>query len=564
MSKLLSALISAYGGFVGSCEHIKLYLYSKNAVKKQEKVLRHLMRDNKTTVYGKANNFDKVHSVEDYQKIVPFSSYLDYEDYIMRMANGEKGLITNRLIRRFTESSGSTGRSKLIPLSGFSEWTLMCFNVTAPMGCAVKYFARKHRPLPPQKGLLTAEVNYRRLPGGQTVSCLSSIPFINMEPIVKFYTCSPKEVMFPDPDVDMDMHYVKLRFALQHRDISYLGTVFITTLESMFFYLEENWQMICDDIEKGTLNENVRIPDHIRASLQKKIKPLPKRAAQLRAEFEKGFDVSPIVPRIWPKCEWMYGMGTGSLSHYQQRLRRYMGEDMAIYYVGYAATEALMAVPIEMNSYEYVMLPQNGFYEFLPVDAPEGTTPLTMGELEVGKEYELILTNMSGFYRYRIEDVIKVTGYYHQSPKVTFCYRLNQIANISGEKINQLAFDEIVGNFSDKMDEMFVGYSIYPDRSTSPGHYILLVEGTKEHTKEEEKAYAEEFEKCLCAGNVSVGPLIKSGALGHCEVKFLKKGTYDDYRQMLKDNGANLNQIKPIKVINSEERREFFFNHVAF
>ena len=565
ISKMLRPVFSAYGGIVGVCEHIKLYFYASHGKKKQEKVLLKLMKDNKSTEYGKKNGFDKVHSIKDYQNIVPFSDYLDYEDYIIRMANGEKGLITNRLIRRFTESSGSTGRSKLVPLSGFSEWTIMCFSFSAPIGCAVKYFFKeKHRPLPPQRGLLTAEVNYRRLPGGRTVSCLSSIPFLNMKPIVKFYTSSPKEVMFPDPDVDMDMHYVKLRFALQDSDISYLGTIFITTLESMFFYLEENWQMLCDDIEKGTINENIRIPADIRAKLEKRLKPRKKRADFLRREFEKGFDESPIIPRIWPKCGWMYGMGTGALSHYQQRLRRYIGEEMPVHYCGYASTEALMAVPIEVNSYEYVMLPQNGFYEFLPLDAPEGTRPLTISEVEVGKEYELILTNLSGFYRYRIEDVVKVTGFYHEMPKITFCYRLNQIANISGEKINQLAFDEIVGNFSEKMDEMFIGYSIYPDRTTSPGHYVLFVEGTKEHSEEDEKFYGEEFEKCLCAGNVSVGPLIKSGALGHCEVKFLKHGTYDDYREILRKKGANLNQIKPIKVINSEERKNFFFEHRIF
>ena len=109
---------------------------------------------------------------------------------------------------------------------------------------------------------------------------------------------------------------------------------------------------------------------------------------------------------------------------------------------------------------------------------------------------------------------------------------------------------------------MLIGYSLYADRSTSPGHYVLLIEGTKPHTKEDEKVYSEMFEECLCKGNVSVRPLIKSGALGHCEVKFLKKGTYDDYRQHLKNHGANLNQIKPVKVINSEERKEFFFSHI--
>ena len=53
---------------------------------------------------------------------------------------------------------------------------------------------------------------------------------------------------------------------------------------------------------------------------------------------------------------------------------------------------------------------------------------------------------------------------------------------------------------------------------------------------------------------VSVKPLIDSGALGNCEVKFLRHGTYDDYREVLRARGANLNQVKPIKVIDSEDR----------
>ena len=221
------------------------------------------MRDNKTTVYGKANHFDKVHSIDDYQQIVPLSTYADYEDYVHRMANGEKGLITNRHIHRFTESSGSTGRSKLVPLSAWAEWVCQCFSFSAPVGCAVKYFKEQGRKLPPQRGLLTAEIGSRKLPGGKTVSCLSSIPLLNLKPIVKFFTSSPKEVMFPRNGVEMDMHYVKLRFALPDENISYLGTIFITTLESMFFYMEENWELLCNDIEKGTIDESIQMPDDI-------------------------------------------------------------------------------------------------------------------------------------------------------------------------------------------------------------------------------------------------------------------------------------------------------------
>ncbi len=561
MANFFRQILALFGAFLGVCEHIKLYLYSKNAVKKQEKVLLKLMKDNKTTEYGKKNNFEDVKSVEDYQNKVPFANYLTFEDYVMRMAhNGEKGLITNRYVRRFTESSGSTGRSKLVPLSAFAEWTCQCFSFSAPVGCAVKYFKSKGRIIPAQRGMLTAEVGSKKLKGG-TVSCLSSIPLLNLKPLVKFFNTTPLDVMFHNDNIEMDSHYLKLRFALQDENVSYLGTIFITTLESMFFYMENNWEMLCDDIENGTINKSIIMPEEMRKKLLKKLKPRPARADALRKEFQKGFDNEPIIPRIFPKCEWMYGMGTGALSLYQKKLRRYIGEGIAIHYLGYVATEALMAVPIELNSFEYVMLPQNGFYEFLPLDAEENQKPLTIKDVEVGKEYELILTNMSGFYRYRIEDVIKVTGFYHESPKVTFCYRLNQIANISGEKVNQMALDEIVDNFSVRMNEIFIGYSIYADRSTSPGHYVLFIETKNEHTKSEEGKYAEIFEEEFCKGNVSVEPLIKSGALGKCELHFLKSGTYDEYRQVLKANGANLNQVKPIKVIDNDVKKEFFFSH---
>lgn len=553
--------LSAYGAFVGVCEHIKLNIYSRRAWKMQEKNIRRLMRINKSTVYGRMNNFSSVKSVEDYQKIVPLSTYADYDEYVWRMADGEKGLITNMPVRRFTESSGSTGKSKLVPLSFWAEWVAQCFGFSAPIGCAVKWFLKKGMLLPPQKGLLTAETTSRKLKGG-TVSCLSSIPLLNIKPLVPFFATSPKEVLFPEQGLDMDMHYLKLRFSLINTKTSYLGTIFITTLESMFFYMEENWEMLCDDIEKGIINENVNVPEKIRKKLEKRLKPMPERAEQLRNEFRQGFDCSPIIPRIWPKVEWLYGMGTGALSLYAKKLRRYIGEDMPIHYLGYTATEAFMAVPIELNSFEYVMLPQNGFYEFRPVDCPDYNNLLTIKDLEAGKEYELILTNMSGFYRYRIEDVVRCTGYYHQSPKITFCYRLNQIANISGEKISQMAFDEIVDNLSVYMDDLYIGYSIYPDRSTSPGHYILLLEAASEISDEKKEKYNEAFEKMLCKGNVSVEPLIKSGALGHPVVKFLRHGTYDDYREVLRKRGANLNQVKPIKVIDNDEKKEFFFSHI--
>lgn len=562
MAKSIKQMLALGTGSLGMAEHAKLTFYCKHAVKTQEKLLLGLVKKNKTTVYGQKNNFKNVHSIKDYQKLVPLTYYDDYAEYVQRMIKGEKGLITNSLYRRFTASSGSTGKAKIVPLSAWSEWVCQCFSFSAPVGCAHKYFRNQGRMLPPQTGLLTAEVGCQQLENGKTVSCLSSIPLLNLKPFVPLFATSPKELQFTSDDTKMNSHYLKLRFALPRNDISYLSTIFITTLESMFFYMEENWEMLCDDIEKGIINESIVCPPEMRAKLEKNLKPNPKRAEELRKEFRKGFDDEPIVPRIWPNVSWMYGMGTGAIAIYQKKLQRYMGDNIPIHYLGYVASEAMMAVPLELNSFEYVMLPQNGFYEFRPVDSDDYDNLLTIKDLEVGKEYEIILTNTSGFYRYRIEDVIRVTGFYHESPKVTFCYRLNQIANISGEKMTQMAFDYIVNSMSEQLDELFVGYSIYPDHSTSPGHYVLLIETAKEIDVSKEEEYAKLFEELFCKNNPSAQPVFKNGSLGHCEVKFLRHGTYDDYRQILKDRGANLNQVKPVKLIDNDERRDFFFSHV--
>lgn len=563
MIPIIGKLLIEAGSMLGRIELAKLDFYASRAVKQQERNLKKLMKQNKNTVYGKLHNFKDVKTVDDYRRIVPYSSYPDYVEYIDRMANnGEKNLITAKHVARYAESSGSTGQSKLVPMSDWASWVCQCFTFSAPIGCAYKHFKSKGMAMPPQKGLLTIEVLHHKTPSGQTAAGLAAHPMLFVKPLTRFFVTSPKEVMYPATREPMDMHYMKLRYALMCEDVSYLSTVFITMLEAMFFYMEQNWEMLCDDIEKGIINESIVCPPDVRKKLEKKLKPMPERAEALRREFRKGFDDEAIVPRIWPKCGWLYGMGTGSLSLYSKKLRRYVGPDIPMHYLGYAASEGLMAVPTELNSHEYVLLPQNGFFEFLPLDAPEGTKTLTISELEIGKEYEIIVTNMSGFYRYRIEDVVKVTGFYKQSPKVTFLYRLNQIANISGEKINQHAFDLLINDLCEATGEEFNGYCIYADRSTSPGHYCLLIEPKNDVPDSECARYAEIFEKRLCETNVLVMPQIRNGALGHCEVKFLKNGTYSDYRETKGRQGANLNQLKPVKVIDNDERYEFFFGHV--
>lgn len=556
--KLHSRLMTDFGGFLGLAEHAKLALYSMNAVKVQKHILKKLMRDNKNTAYGKAHGFKNVHSVEDYQQNIPLSSYSDYADYIDRMTeNGEKNLITSRWVCRYAESSGSVGKPKLIPQTARQLWNLQCFSFSAPVGCAVKWFHKHGTRLPPQKGMLTLEITSHKVPSGKSCSCLSGIPLTYLKPIVKFFVTSPKEIMFPDDPSKLNMQYFKLRFALADKGVSYLSTLIITVLESMMHYLEDNWEMLCDDIENGTINESIDCPPETREKLLKRIKPMPERAQELRREFEKGFD-TPIVPRIWPNCCWMFAMGAGSLEVYAKKLGKYTG-NLPIHNMGYGASEDLVAVPIDLNSNDCVILPHNGFYEFLPVGAPEGTRPLTISEVEPGKDYELILTNLSGLYRYRIEDVVEVTGFYKQSPTITFKYRLNQVLNIAGEKTDQKMLDWAVEQMCDHFGTVALGHSVYPDtETTTPGHYVLFVETADEIDPERRDEFAKVFDEKLSESNLFISDAWGKCTLGKTELHFVKKGTYSRYLELKKNEGANLNQLKPVVLLNTQAKRDFF------
>ena len=78
-------------------------------------------------------------------------------------------------------------------------------------------------------------------------------------------------------------------------------------------------------------------------------------------------------------------------------------------------------------------------------------------------------------------------------------------------------FYEIVNNLSEEMNDLYIGYSIYPDRTTSPGHYVLFVETANPVSDEKKEKYSETFEKMLCKGNFR-NPAFDSGRIGSLPV----------------------------------------------
>ena len=559
---------SDFGVFLGDISRLEIKHYTKDPLKAQKSVLKKILRKNKSCVLGKKLGLKNIKSIEDYQKNVPLSTYSDYEPYVDRMMNkGEKRLMFSGRTLRYASSSGSVGKPKMLPKGAEDLWKMQCIGFSVSVATAYHYLKSKGIKMVNQVGPLALNLSGHKTNDGKMSNGAAQIPLRYLKPILPLFCTSPMPLLFPSLDEKLDTSYLHLRFCLENEKVSYLGSIVVTLLTQMFDYLEENWQMLCDDIEKGVINENIDCPPSFRQKYSKKLRPNPERAAFLRREFEKGFD-DPIAPRIWPRLQWAYGMMGSNLSVYVEKLRRNIGPGIPMHNMGYAAAEGFFAAPTELDADDYVLLPYTVFFEFLPINedeerADDTVKPLLLNELEVGKMYEVIVTNFSGLYRYKMEDVILVTRMYNSTPMVKLMFRQNLSMNVANEKTTTDMIDAAAVNVAKNMGDKFRGFSFYADFSTKPPRYTMLIEREGGAPSEEKRQeYIKELDGQLDEINEKYYKYRRWGMLGTPQVLFLKENTYTDFNKYLSSKGVVLNQIKPVTVINNEEREKFFFDHV--
>ena len=543
---------------------------TKDPMKHQEKTLKKILKKNKNCELGKKYNFANINSIEDYQKMVPLSTYDDYDPYVQRIIhNKEKNVMFTGWNVRYCSSSGSVGKPKILPKSVRDLWNMQCIGFSATVATSAHHLKKyKNKRMPAQMGPLVLILTGHPLEDGKMCNGAAQIPVLYLLPITRFFCTSPSSLLVPEHEELLDTSYLQLRFALENSKVSYIGSLVITLVTTMFDYLKENWEMLCDDIEKGIINPNIKITPELKAEYSKKFKPNPKRAAELRKEFEKGFQ-DPIAPRIWPKLSWAYGMVGSNLKVFIEKLRKYIGDDIPIHGMGFAAAEGFFAMATKLDSHDGTLLPHTLFYEFLPINDDEDdedvddTKALTIDQLEVGKKYELVVSNFSGLYRYRMEDVVQVTGKHNNTPTIEFLYRRNLGMNLANEKTTTEMVDMAAKQTADEMGNEFVGHSLYADYSTNPPRYCMLAEPVNPVSEEDRQKYIDILDEKFKQFNEKYFKYRRWGMINRPEVLFLQPKTYWDYREYLRSKGKVLNQVKPVTIINSEERCEFFFSHVA-
>ena len=518
--------------------------------------LMHLIRANEDTEYGKKYHFRDIRSYADFAEKVPFSVYEDYEPYIERMlCLNQKNLITADEVVYYAHTSGTSGVSKMIPCTQSALDILFTTVFQRVFGlydsaCG----SRAGGGVPDWKGVNLMESRIGYTPYGVAHGAVSET--LNHSEDTPFYNILPDEMIYPV--AEFDRRHLKMLFALRERHLSFLMSTFSPTLYDMIIYIRQHWRSLCDDMETGKIAADVAIDPQLRKCLEAKLIPDQERASEIRAIMERHED-GAFVPLLWPDLKWIATVGTATFAPFIDRLRPILGKGITVDYLGYVCSEAAVAAPLREDDPACMLLPFGGFYEFIPVEEGASDHPLMMDQLEIGKEYELVVTNLSGFYRYRLGDVIRVTGYHHECPMIVFSYRKNQLISMYGEKVTETVLRTAVKAMEAECKTEILEYSVYADMETVPGHYTVLMESSREVTPDAWPKFSEILNRSLCEIHDSYRKKINEGTMLPLKVKFVQPQTYALYRDLKVMGGASPNQIKPIHVITDGRLKRFFF-----
>lgn len=530
---------------------------SMNIDKVSEKLLLDLVRKNRDTEYGKKYNFADIKTIKDYQDNVPFTTYDDYRGYIDRIAvKGEQGLLTSDRVVFFANTSGTFGNVKRIPVvkkatRPYTETVALYMNIISK--------EMRKRGFHCGKGLNTVETETNLTEGGIKEGLISAYTLKSAYFLIPVITCFPRDVFGHGEGVDMK--YLKSFYALKDRDLSYIAAVFMSNITDLMSYIFENREMLLNDIEKGRINDSVCMPDDLRSGLNKKLCPDPERAQELREIFDTHSEKG-IMAEIWKRLCVIIGIGTGEFECFAKKLREYCGEGITFYHETYSSSEALIANAKDIESDEYLLLTDSGFFEFIPV-GEKCERPLQRHELEVGKLYEIVITNLSGLYRYRIRDVVRVTGFIGKNPLIHFAYRKNQVINITGVKLTSEQISDAVNSVEKTAGIHISDYAIYPDTTHSPWRLMLFLETEEELSAAQVKELSSLFDKKLSEQNHEHKRMLNIGETSPSLICQVKNNTFREYREYRIAHGASQNQLKTARVINDPEIISMFVSNTV-
>ena len=347
----------------------------------QNELLKELISKAEYTEIGRKYKFSEIDNYQTFKERVPIQKYEDYHSCIERSRRGENNIFWPTPIKWFAKSSGTTNaKSKFIPVS---EDSLENCHYAAGKDLLCMYLNNN-----PQSQLFTGKS--LRLGGskdlyGANGTCygdLSAILIENLPFWAEFSSTPSNEV-------------------------------------SLMHDWEVKMQAIVDETIKEKVTSLAGVPSWMLVLMNNILETTGKGNI-----FE-----------VWPQLE-VYFHGGVSFEPYASQYHKMLPKEDFRYYEIYNASEGFFACQDQNDTKELLLMLDYGiFYEFIPMDA-YGTpkeTAIPLNEVEIGKNYAIVITSNAGLWRYKIGDTVRFTS---TSPyKIKVSGRTKHHINVFGEEL---------------------------------------------------------------------------------------------------------------------------------
>ncbi|KAF3567651.1 hypothetical protein DY000_02010948 [Brassica cretica] len=406
-----------------------------------------------------------------------------------------------------------------------------------------------------------------KTPGGLTVGTAtthyySSKEFKTKQETTKSFTCSPREVIFGGDFGQCTYCHLLLGLHFS-KQVEFVASAFSYTIVQAFSLFEDTWRDICADIKEGSLSSRITLPK-MRKAVLALIRPNPSLASLIEdvcTELESDVGWFGLIPKLWPNAKYVSSIMTGSMLPYLTKLRHYAG-GLPLVSADYGSTESWIGVNVDPQlppeDVSFAVIPTFSYFEFTPLYrqqtqqdmCSEGDfveeKPVPLSQVKLGQEYELVLTTFTGLYRYRLGDVVEVTGFHNGTPKLSFIYRRKLILTINIDKNTEKDLQRVVDKASQLLSRTtqaeVVDFTSHADVTARPGRYIIYWEIRGEA---EDKA----LEDCcreMDAGFVDHGYVVsrRMKSIGPLELRVVERGTFGEVAERCVGKCGGLNQFK--------------------
>ncbi|MGF1638600.1 MAG: GH3 auxin-responsive promoter family protein [Cyclobacteriaceae bacterium] len=350
----------------------------------QATLLQDLLSTAQDTDFGHKFGFRNIKNSNQFRQKVPLSTYEELFPYIDRMLKGEQNVLWPSEIKWFAKSSGTTNdRSKFIPVSQ-----------EAMNDCHFK--------------------------GGKDLYAIYS----NNNPDTRIFT---------GKGLAIGGSQQVNQFAQNPN--SYYGDVSAVLMKNLPFYVQwyrtpslevalmSEWEAKIEKMAQQTMDENVThllgVPTWTIVLIQRILEISGKRN----------------IHDVWPGLE-LFIHGAVAFDPYQELFHQLAPGSGMKYLETYNASEGFFGIQDQSNSKDMLLMLDYGvYYEFIPFENIHDQQPKTidLADVEIGKNYALVITTNAGLWRYVIGDTIKFTS---KSPyRIRITGRTKHFINAFGEEL---------------------------------------------------------------------------------------------------------------------------------